>query len=104
MQEGILGMTKAWLGRLRFIALLEGVLYGILLAVAMPLKYFYGIPIAVRFFGILHGLFFIVLVFTLLQAHVAYGWRLKFSAQVFVASLIPLGAFWMDRRLKTLEA
>ena len=97
-------MFSTELGRLRLVALAEGVSYLVLLGIAMPLKYIYDLPLAVRIVGSLHGLFSIILVFTLLLAHLEYRWKLMFSAQVFISSLIPFGAFWMDRRLKGLEA
>jgi integral membrane protein len=48
------------LRRLRAVALLEGVSYLLLLFVAMPLKYFWEMPLAVRIVGSLHGMLFIV--------------------------------------------
>ena len=45
--------------RLRITAILEGWSLIILLAIAMPLKYFAGRPEAVSIIGMLHGLLFI---------------------------------------------
>ena len=97
-------MLSSILGRLRLIALAEGVSYLALLGIAMPLKYLYAMPLAVRVVGMAHGLLFIALVLALFRAHETYRWKVSFSAQVFIASLIPFGAFWMDRRLKRVEA
>ena len=88
---------------LRLVALIEGIAYLVLLGIAMPLKYLYAMPLAVRVVGITHGLLFIVLVTLLLRAHEHHRWTTSFSIRVFVASLIPFGAFWMDRRLKRVE-
>jgi len=96
-------MLSSVLGRLRLVALAEGISYIILLSVAMPLKYMFAMPLAVRVFGMMHGVLFIVLVAALLRAQLHHRWRTSFSVQVFVASLIPLGAFWMDRKLKLVE-
>ena len=90
------------LGRLRLVALAEGVSYVLLLGIAMPLKYLYDKPEFVRVIGMAHGVLFVLLVFALLHAHVRRKWGLFFSTLVFVSSLVPFGAFWMERRLKRL--
>ena len=43
---------------LRVIGILEGVSYLVLLGIAMPLKYIYAIPEAVKFTGWAHGVLF----------------------------------------------
>ncbi len=96
-------MFSTALGRLRAVAFVEGVSYVILLGIAMPLKYAFGMPEAVRVVGMLHGVLFICLLPVLLQAQMDRKWGLRFSILVFIASLVPLGAFWMDRRLKALS-
>ena len=45
-----------------------------------------------------------MLVVTLLHAHHKRAWGVMFSSMIFLSSLMPFGAFWMDRRLKALEA
>ena len=97
-------MLKTALGRLRFVALAEGLSYIVLLGIAMPLKYIYGQPEAVRLFGMLHGVLFMALVVVLAHAQMVRKWGSGFSALVFVSSLVPLGAFWMDMKLKRLDS
>ena len=97
-------MLKTVVGRLRFVALCEGISYVVLLGVAMPLKYLYERPEAVRIVGMAHGILFVFLVAALLHAHLTRRLNLKLLALVFISSLVPLGAFWMDRRLKTIES
>ena len=96
-------MLQSSLGRLRAVALAEGVSYLLLLGIAMPLKYAFDMPLAVRIVGMLHGVLFIALVAQLIQSQLAYRWKTTFSAKIFIASLIPLGAFWMDLKLKDLD-
>ena len=48
-------MFATAVGRLRWIALIEGVSYLVLLGIAMPLKYFADLPIAVKITGWMHG-------------------------------------------------
>jgi integral membrane protein len=88
------------LGRLRVAALAEGVSYLVLLFAAMPLKYFFGQPLAVRIVGSLHGLLFLVFGAALLAAWHHRRWPLSRATLVFLSSLVPFGAFVMDCSLK----
>lgn len=85
--------------RFRFIAFWEGVSYLVLLGIAMPLKYAAGMPLAVRIVGSLHGGLFVLYVVALFLA-AGYGkWSGKRVAQGFIASLLPFGPFWFERKL-----
>ncbi len=79
------------LRQLRLVALLEGVSFILLLFVAMPLKYYAGLPLAVRVVGLVHGILFILFVIALLRAASARQWPLHRSAIAFVSSLLPFG-------------
>jgi integral membrane protein len=83
-----------------WIARLEGVSYLVLLLVAMPLKYLAGEPAAVRVVGMAHGILFVAYLAVLLRARLELGWTLRRLAEAFVASLIPFGTFWFERRLR----
>ena len=87
------------LGRLRLVALLEGVSFLVLLLIAMPLKYLAGQPAAVRQVGMAHGLLFVLYVFLLIQQSIERGWPFRKALLGFVASLVPLGTFWADKKL-----
>lgn len=93
-------MWQSAVGRLRIVALCEGWSYVLLLGVAMPLKYGLDMPQAVRVVGMLHGLLFILFAAALFHAQLERRWGLGFSVLVFLSSLVPLGAFWMDRKLR----
>ena len=88
---------------LRKAGIAEGVSFLVLLCIAMPMKYFYDQPMAVKIVGWLHGVLFI--------AFVALAWNYKnernknllWFAVAFAAALIPLGTFWFDRKLKREE-
>jgi integral membrane protein len=84
---------------LRRIALLEGVSFLLLLGVAMPLKYFAGMPAAVKVVGWAHGLLFVILCFALLQVLMKTSWPFKRAVLVFIAALLPFGPFVLDRRM-----
>lgn len=86
-------------GRFRLIAVLEGISYLILLFIAMPLKYFYGMPVAVTYCGWVHGLFFMLFLLTLMQAASDQNWKFGKSFVMFLASLIPFATFPLERKL-----
>ena len=48
-------MTHTPIGRLRLVGIAEGISFLILLGIAMPLKYVWGQPLAVRIVGLIHG-------------------------------------------------
>ncbi len=85
------------LGRL---ALIEGSSLIALVGIAMPLKYYAGIPEAVRIVGMAHGLLFLtataVLILVMARGHLS---PLK-SLGVFIASLVPFAGLWSHSMLK----
>jgi len=78
---------------LRWAALFEGSSLLLLLGVAMPLKYYMGIPEAVKIIGPLHGILFLAFL-VLLFSHALKG-ELSFVKTItgFFASFIPFGTF-----------
>lgn len=88
------------LRQFRWVAFLEGLSFVLLLFVAMPLKYWAGLPMAVRIVGSLHGLLFVVFIAALFRAALERGWPPKRWGLAFLSSLIPFGTFAFDRSLK----
>jgi integral membrane protein len=93
-------MLKTSIGRLRAIGLIEGVSFLLLLGVAMPLKYFAGMPQAVSIVGWIHGLLFMAFCIALAQAHQDAKWTVWRSGVILTAALLPFGPFVIDRRLR----
>ncbi len=93
-------MPKTSIGRLRTIGLIEGVSFLLLLGVAMPLKYFAGLPQAVKIVGWIHGLLFITFCMLLLQARLDAKWNAWRTGTILVAALLPFGPFVIDNRLR----
>ena len=87
------------LGRLRVVAFLEGVSFLVLLLVAMPLKYLAGQTDAVRYVGMAHGLLFVLYALLVLQNAIESSWSWRKAGLALLASLVPLGTFWADKRL-----
>ncbi len=89
---------------LRHLAIVEGVSTLILFGIAMPLKYFAGMPLAVRIVGSIHGALFVALVVMLLLAIRKVPISLKLAAAGIAAAVIPGGPFLLDRHLARLDA
>ncbi|MFM7813666.1 MAG: DUF3817 domain-containing protein [Flavobacteriales bacterium] len=83
-----------WLFRIGF---WEGISYLILLGVAMPLKYYGGMPKAVSYTGMAHGVLFIVFVMLIVQAQSNEQISRKQALQLGLASIVPFGTFFLER-------
>ena len=81
-------------------ALIEGISYLILLFIAMPLKYFFNIPDAVKYFGWIHGLLFLVFFVILVIAAIKYRWSLLRIGIYLIGSVLPFVPFYLDKKLK----
>lgn len=82
---------------------IEGYSYLVLLFVAMPMKYLFGIPLAVKIVGMIHGILFIIFCFYLIKAWHETKWSIKENIIFFIASLIPFGTFLTKSKIKTYE-
>jgi integral membrane protein len=91
---------KTPIGFLRVVAFIEGWSYLLLLGVAMPLKYFADLPLAVRIVGSVHGALFLLFCAALSRAMLAARWSIPWAGVVFASSLVPFGTFLIDGRLK----
>ncbi len=91
-----MNLLTTTLGRLRVVGFLEGLSFLLLLGVAMPLKYYWGEPQAVRVVGMAHGVLFIAYIAATVQAWLEYDWTWKRAALIAAASLVPFGPFYAD--------
>ena len=87
----------------RIISLAEGISLLTLLFMAMPMKYFLGIPEVVKVVGWIHGVLFMAYVVVLAVTHFRQRWSFLFSLGALVASVIPFGTFVLDRQLRKRE-
>ena len=103
MDPGVLKQSAAVTSvrNLRLLGILEGISYLLLLFAAMPLKYGFDMPLAVRLVGSLHGLLFLLFCATLLRAVLERSWRVATWVPVFIAALVPFGFLLVERRLKS---
>ena len=93
-------LLKNPIGRLRAAAIVEGISFAILLFIAMPLKYIWDYPLAVRIAGMTHGVLFLIFCVALLDAWGAVRWPIRRVAVIFVAALLPFGPFFVDPSLR----
>lgn len=84
----------------RKVAVAEGLSYIALIFVAMPLKYFADMPLAVKYTGWAHGIFFMLYVVMVIMCFIEYKWKIGKTILIFLASLLPFAPFYVDKRLK----
>ncbi len=82
---------------------IEGYSYLLLLFVAMPLKYAFGYPMAVKIAGMIHGVLFIIFCLLLVKAWQDSKWAFSENIIFFIASLIPFGTFFTKNKIKSYE-
>ena len=93
-------MPKTPIGQLRTIAMFEGLSFIVLLGVAMPLKYLWDYPLAVRIVGMVHGVLFLSLCGVLFNVKQMTEWKMRRVASVLIAALLPFGPFVIDGSLR----
>ena len=84
---------------LRQLAIVEGISTLILFGLAMPLKYFAGMPLAVTIVGSIHGFLFVALVLMLFLAIWKVPISVALAAGGVAAAIIPGGPFLWERYL-----
>jgi integral membrane protein len=88
---------------LRRVGFLEGVSLLVLLFIAMPLKYIWHQPGAVKIVGWIHGALFVLFMLLLLRVYEQKAWSFKKVVLGFLAAFLPFGTFVFDRQLKKEE-
>ena len=82
----------------RIIAFLEGVSYILLMTVALYFKYILDDPSFVKLLGMPHGLLFVLYIIIAYLLREDENWNTKDFSIVLLASIIPFGTFYMDRK------
>jgi len=88
---------------IRLVSYVEGISLLLLFLVAMPLKYYFGLPLAVRVVGSLHGLLFVILMGVLFYSRLKRTLEWKAALSVFALSFVPFGFIEAERMMKRLE-
>lgn len=92
--------SKKLLHRFRMIGIAEGISFLVLLLIAMPLKYFFNFPEAVKVFGWVHGALFVAFIYFAFEVMGGLNKNFLWLLKAFAAAFIPLGTFIFDRQLK----
>ena len=82
----------------RVIAFFEGISYILLLFIAVPIKYIFDDPAYVKMLGMPHGILFIIYIIFSFIVNIKLKWNTKELFIILIASLIPLGTFYIDRK------
>lgn len=88
----------------RKIAFAEGLSFLVLLFIAMPLKYFAAMPMAVTVVGGLHGILFIAFLALAWEVKGTYKKDFNWLFKAGLASILPFGTFVMDKQWRKEEA
>ena len=83
--------------------MIEGVSLLVLLFIAMPLKYIWHEPGAVKIVGWIHGALFVLFMILAFRVYEQKNWPFKKLILAFVAAFLPFGTFVFDKRLKEEE-
>ncbi|MCV9947585.1 DUF3817 domain-containing protein [Rhizobium sp. BT-175] len=90
--------------RLRIASLLEGTTLLALVLIAVPAKHLFGIPLATKIMGPIHGLAFVGFLWTFMATVTAGGWSRNEIIRLLIGSCTPFGAFVNSELLKRKEA
>lgn len=82
----------------KWISILEGISFLLLLFIAMPLKYIYDMPFLVQQIGMAHGVLFIAYVAGSLWLFKPMNWSVKDLGIILGCSLLPFGPFYVERK------
>lgn len=82
----------------KWISILEGISFLVLLLIAMPLKYIWEAPEMVQIVGMAHGILFVVYILGALLLYRSLGWNFKTLMIVCVSSVLPLGPFYVEKK------
>lgn len=82
----------------KWISILEGTSFLVLLLIAMPLKYIWEAPKMVEIVGMFHGILFVLYILGALWLYKAMNWNLKTLLVICVSSVLPLGPFYVEKK------
>lgn len=82
----------------KWISILEGLSFLVLLFLAMPLKYFFGMPQMVQQVGMLHGVLFIAYILGAFFLYSSLKWNKRQLLVIIACSVLPFGPFYAEKR------
>ena len=88
------------MNQFRRLSLIEGCSLLLLLFIAMPLKYYFGIREPVFYIGMVHGLLFLSYgVMSLVISH-KHNWSVAYWLLILFAGVLPFGFLLIDKKLR----
>lgn len=82
----------------KWISILEGLSFLLLLFIAMPLKYIWGAPEMVQVVGMFHGILFVIYIMGAFYLQKPLNWNYKTLAIVCLGSVLPFGPFYVEKK------
>jgi|TARA_B110000914_G_scaffold221937_1_gene234554 integral membrane protein len=82
----------------RLVSFLEGISYLLLLFIAVPIKYLQGDASYVKILGMPHGILFMSYIVLAIVIQNQMKWSLKTLGIVGLASVIPFGTFYVNKK------
>ncbi|WP_139959479.1 DUF3817 domain-containing protein [Flavicella sediminum] len=93
-------LLKTKIGRLRLLGFLEGISLLLLIAVAVPMKYYFHNPSLTKNLGPIHGALFLLFMMNTLSVGVEQNWKFKTTTwKIILACFIPFGTFYIDKKI-----
>ncbi|MFN4763583.1 DUF3817 domain-containing protein [Gillisia sp. Q332] len=89
---------KTKISTFRWISILEGISFLVLLFLAMPLKYFFDLPQMVQIVGMAHGVLFLAYIAGAVFMYSPLNWRPQTLLVAIVCSVIPFGPFYIEKK------
>ena len=84
----------------RTLSLIEGISLIVLIFIAMPAKYQFGLIDSIWIVGMTHGILWLAYVVLSLAVSHQQKWSVTFWLLVLFASIIPFACFFLERKLK----
>ncbi|PKD16076.1 hypothetical protein APR41_09790 [Salegentibacter salinarum] len=82
----------------KYVSILEGLSFLLLLFIAMPLKYIWEMPQMVQQVGMAHGVLFIAYVMGAIWLFKPLNWNFKELLIILGCSLVPFGPFYVEKK------
>ena len=91
---------KKQLYRFRMVGIAEGISFLVLLLIAMPLKYVFKIPEAVKFTGWVHGALFVTYIWFAFEVFGSFKKSFLWLLKAVIVAFLPFGTILFDKELK----
>ncbi|MEN8816806.1 MAG: DUF3817 domain-containing protein [Nonlabens sp.] len=82
----------------KYLAIVEGYSFLLILFLTMPLKYLSGILLPNKIMGMAHGFLFLAYVVVAIVVGQMLKWDFKKLLIVLAMSVVPFGTFWMEEK------